>query len=151
MLKKKDKDSAEKLVIQYLKKNKNIFLDYPELLDVLNFPNQIKESSKIIDLNAYRSKKIKNDYDELKKGKSTQNPHHINIRLGLYRQMQDHGLVGPEVGGHDRLATQARRPVDDFLWMLAGKFFVGVFNIDVHEQLLIANHDRWIGLNWPIF
>jgi len=67
MSKKYDKNSAEELVIQYLKKNKNLFLDYPELLNVLNFPSQIKRPSKIIDLNAYRSKKIKNDYDELKK------------------------------------------------------------------------------------
>ena len=64
---KNDKSSAEELVIQYLKKNKNLFLDHPELLDVLNFPNQIKGSGKIIDFNAYRSKKIKNDYDQLKK------------------------------------------------------------------------------------
>ena len=67
MSKKNDKDSAEELVIQYLKKNKNLFLDYPELLDVLNFPNQFERSGKIIDLNAYRSKKIKNDYDQIKK------------------------------------------------------------------------------------
>ena len=45
---KNDKSSAEELVIQYLKKNKNIFLDYPELLNELNFPAQIKESNKII-------------------------------------------------------------------------------------------------------
>ena len=64
---KNDKDSSEELVIQYLKKNKNLFLDYPELLNELNFPAQIKESNKIIDLNAYRSKKVKNDYDQLKK------------------------------------------------------------------------------------
>ena len=64
---KNDKDSAEELVIQYLKKNKNLFLDYPELLSVLNFPAQNKESNKIIDLNAYRSKKVKNDYEQLKK------------------------------------------------------------------------------------
>ena len=51
------RDSAEELVIQYLKKNKNLLLDHPELLEVLNFPNQIKGSGKIIDLNAYRSKK----------------------------------------------------------------------------------------------
>ncbi len=57
MPKKNDKDSAEELVIQYLKKNKNLLLDYPELLDVLSFPNQIERSDKIIDLNAYRSKK----------------------------------------------------------------------------------------------
>ena len=64
---KNDKDSAEELVIQYLKKNKNIFLDYPSLLNALNFPAQIKESNKIIDLNAYRSQKVKNDYEQLKK------------------------------------------------------------------------------------
>ena len=62
MTSKNDKGSAEELVIQYLKKNKNLLLNYPELLDVLNFPNQIKRSGKIIDLNAYRSKKIKSDY-----------------------------------------------------------------------------------------
>ena len=64
---KNDRSSAEELVIQYLKKNKNLFLDHPELLDVLNVPNQNKGSGKIIDLNSYRSKKIKNDYDQLKK------------------------------------------------------------------------------------
>ena len=67
MTSKNDKGSAEELVIQYLKKNKNLFLDHPELLDVLNLPNQNKESGKIIDLSSYRSKKIKNDYDQLKK------------------------------------------------------------------------------------
>ena len=67
MSKKNDRESAEELVIKYLKKNKNIFLNHPELLSILNFPTQIKDSSKIIDLNAYRSKKIKDDYDELKK------------------------------------------------------------------------------------
>ena len=63
---KNDKSSAEELVIQYLKKNKNLFLDHPELLDVLNLPNQAKGSGKIIDLDSYRSKKIKKDYDQLK-------------------------------------------------------------------------------------
>ena len=67
MSKKKDKNSAEEFIIQYLKKNKNIFLDHPELLNVLNFPAQNIESNKIIDLNAYRSKKVRNDYDQLKK------------------------------------------------------------------------------------
>ena len=62
-----NKNSSKEFVVQYLKKNKNLFLDYPELLNLLNFPNQIKESSKIIDLNVYRSKKIKSDYDQLKK------------------------------------------------------------------------------------
>ena len=67
MSKKNDRESAEELVIKYLKKNKNLFLNHPELLSILNFPTQIKDSSKIIDLNAYRSKKIKDDYDKLKK------------------------------------------------------------------------------------
>ena len=66
MPKKNSRDSAEELVIQFLKKNKNLFLDYPELLNELNFPSQIKGSSKIIDLNVYRSNKIKIDYDQLK-------------------------------------------------------------------------------------
>ena len=66
MPKKNSRDSAEELVIQFLKKNKNLFLDYPELLNELNFPSQIKGSSKIIDLNVYRSNKIKTDYDQLK-------------------------------------------------------------------------------------
>ena len=67
MSKKNDRNSAEELVIQYLRKNKNLFLNHPELLNILNFPSQIKGSSKIFDLNAYRSKKIKNDYDQLNK------------------------------------------------------------------------------------
>ena len=67
MSKKNDRNSAEELVIQYLKKNKNLFLNNPELLNILNFPSLIRSSGKIIDLNAYRSKKIKNDYDQLKK------------------------------------------------------------------------------------
>ena len=67
MPKKNDKNSAEEFVIKYLKKNKNLFLDYPDLLNAINFPNHIKRSDKVIDLNAYRSKKVKNDYEQLKK------------------------------------------------------------------------------------
>ena len=63
---KKDRESAEKLVIQYLKKNKNLFLDNPELLNEVNFPAEAKIFNRIIDLNAYRSNKIKNEYDQLK-------------------------------------------------------------------------------------
>ena len=61
------KNSAEELVIQYLKKNKDIFVNHPELVEELNFPNKLNVSNKIFDLNAYRSKKFKNDYDQLKK------------------------------------------------------------------------------------
>ncbi len=67
MSKKNTSDSSKKIVIEFLKKNKKIFLKYPELLENLNFPLQITKSNKIIDLNAYRSIKIKNDYDQLKK------------------------------------------------------------------------------------
>ena len=67
MTKKNDNSSAEELVIQYLQKNKNFFINYPKLLDILNLPTTIKSSNKIIDLNAYRSKKIKEDSDKLKK------------------------------------------------------------------------------------
>jgi uncharacterized protein YigA (DUF484 family) len=67
MTKNNDKDSAEKFVIEYLKKNKNFFLYCPELLNALNFPSKAKSSEKIIDLNAYRTKKISNDYNKLKK------------------------------------------------------------------------------------
>ena len=31
-------DSAEELVVKYLKKNKNFFIKYPELTKELNFP-----------------------------------------------------------------------------------------------------------------
>ena len=67
MSKKNISDSSKKIVVDFLKKNKNIFLKYPELLEELNLASQIKKSNKIIDLNVYRSIKIKNDYDQLKK------------------------------------------------------------------------------------
>ena len=67
MSNKKKQDSAEELVIQYLKKNKDLFVRHPGLLEQLEFPSQLKGTNKIIDLNAYRSKKFKDDYDHLKK------------------------------------------------------------------------------------
>ena len=45
--------SIEELFIQYLKKNKNFFLNNPELLDNLSFPKDIKYSKNIVDLNFY--------------------------------------------------------------------------------------------------
>ena len=63
----KKRASAEELVLQYLIKNKDLFVRHPKLLEQLEFPSQIKETNKIIDLNAYRSKKLKSDYDYLKK------------------------------------------------------------------------------------
>ena len=67
MNKRNERGSAEALVIQYLKKNKDIFIKYPELFDELNLPNQTKSQNKIYDLNAYRSKKFENEYDNVKK------------------------------------------------------------------------------------
>ena len=37
MPKENDKNSAEELVIKYLKKNKNFFIKFPELTKELNF------------------------------------------------------------------------------------------------------------------
>ncbi len=65
-----DKDnekSIKNIVLNYIKKNKNFFLNHPHLLNDLNFPPAVKHTEKVIDLNAYRSKKIQNDYKELKK------------------------------------------------------------------------------------
>ena len=60
-------DSVETNVIKYLKKNKDIFIKYPELLNELNFPTKFSNNNKVFDLNAYRSKKIKKEYDNIKK------------------------------------------------------------------------------------
>jgi len=64
---KKNDDSGSDLefVIQYLKKNKNFLRDHPDILNNLNFSNKINNSEKIIDLNAYRYKKIARQNDEL--------------------------------------------------------------------------------------
>ena len=64
---KNGKDSAEELVIKFLKKNKNFFINYPGIIKELNFPDKTPESEKIIDLSAYRSKKISKDNAQLKK------------------------------------------------------------------------------------
>ncbi len=51
-MKKKDgQDSFEIQIINYLKKNKNFFLNNQFLLNELKFPSKIKNTSKIIDLN----------------------------------------------------------------------------------------------------
>ena len=67
MQKKNDRRSLEKTIIQYLKKNTNILFDNPELINILNFPTDIRKSKKIIDLNAYRTKKLNSDNIKLKK------------------------------------------------------------------------------------
>ena len=49
---------SEKLIINFLKKNKNFFIKNSELVNELNFPNLDNSSDKVIDLEAYRYKKI---------------------------------------------------------------------------------------------
>ncbi len=58
MKKKNKQDSSEKLVINYLKENKNFFIKHPELIKILNFPLKDRGSEKVVDLDAYRYKKI---------------------------------------------------------------------------------------------
>ena len=48
----------EKEIISFLKKNKNFFIKNSELVNELNFPNLDNSSDKVIDLEAYRYKKI---------------------------------------------------------------------------------------------
>ncbi len=48
----------EKEIINFLKKNKNFFIKNSELINELNFPNLDNSSDKVIDLEAYRYKKI---------------------------------------------------------------------------------------------
>ena len=49
---------SEKQIINFLKKNKNFFIKNSELVNELNFPTQDNSSDKVIDLEAYRYKKI---------------------------------------------------------------------------------------------
>tara|TARA_Y100000590_G_C15426780_1_gene903562 strand:- start:1 stop:666 length:666 start_codon:yes stop_codon:yes gene_type:complete len=67
-MKKKDgQDSFEIQIINYLKKNKNFFLNNQFLLNELKFPIKFKTTGKIIDLNEYRALKVKKENEELKK------------------------------------------------------------------------------------
>ena len=58
MLIKSGNDSTENIIINFLKKNKNFFIKNPELINELNFPIKDKSQDKIIDLGAYRYKRI---------------------------------------------------------------------------------------------
>ena len=58
MKRKDENSSAEDLVQNFLKKNKNFFLKHPELLKELQFPLKDESSDKVIDLQVYRYKKI---------------------------------------------------------------------------------------------
>ena len=65
MNKKNDNSSAEELVQNFLKKNKNFFIKHPELLKELQFPLKDEGSEKVIDLQVYRYKKINQENIDL--------------------------------------------------------------------------------------
>ena len=65
-MKKKDEiGSQEELVIKFLKKNKNFFIKYPEIIRGLKIPLKDKGSEKVIDLQVYRYKKINQENIDL--------------------------------------------------------------------------------------
>ena len=55
----------EEYLINYLKKNKNFFVKYPDLAKQLNFPLKDISNDKVIDLEAYRYKKISRENIDL--------------------------------------------------------------------------------------
>ncbi len=65
MNRKDDNSSAEELVQNFLKKNKNFFIKHPELLKELQFPLKDEGSDKVIDLQIYRYKKINQENIDL--------------------------------------------------------------------------------------
>ena len=65
MNKEHDSNSLVEIVINFLKKNKNFFIKYPELTKELNFPLKDNGSDKVIDLDAYRYKKISQENIDL--------------------------------------------------------------------------------------
>ena len=65
MVKKYGNNSSEEIVINFLKKNKNFFIKYPDLATELNFPLKDTGSDKVIDLDAYRYKKISQENIDL--------------------------------------------------------------------------------------
>ena len=65
MKRKDDNSSAEELVQNFLKKNKNFFIKHPELLKELQFPLKHEGSDKVIDLQVYRYKKINQENIDL--------------------------------------------------------------------------------------
>ena len=65
MKRKDDNSSAEELVQNFLKKNKNFFIKHPELLKELQFTLKDEGSDKVIDLQVYRYKKINQENIDL--------------------------------------------------------------------------------------
>ena len=64
---KMNRSSVKEFIIEYLKKNKNFFLDHPDILEKLNYPNVVQNSSKVVDLSTYRLNKIINENNKIKK------------------------------------------------------------------------------------
>ena len=56
---------SEKQIINFLKKNKNFFIKNSDLVNDLNFPLSDSSSDKVVDLDAYRYKKISQQYIDL--------------------------------------------------------------------------------------
>ena len=65
MKKKNDNSSAEELVKDFLKNNKNFFINHPEILKELQFPLKDVGSDKVIDLQVYRYKKVNQENIDL--------------------------------------------------------------------------------------
>jgi uncharacterized protein YigA (DUF484 family) len=65
MTKEIDSISSEEIVIDFLKKNKNFFIKHPELAKELNFSLKDSGYDKIIDLEAFRYKKISQENIDL--------------------------------------------------------------------------------------
>ena len=65
MKRKDNNSSAEELVHNFLKKNKNSFIKHPELLKELQFPLKDEGLEKVIDLQVYRYKKINQENIDL--------------------------------------------------------------------------------------
>ena len=67
----KNKIYTEKTITQeilnYLNKNRDFFVKNPKILDILDFPDKWKIGNKIIDFNAFHSKKLKVDNKRLRK------------------------------------------------------------------------------------
>ena len=65
MKKKDENESQEELVKKFLKKNKNFFIKYPEIIGDLQIPLKDKGSDKVIDLQVYKYKKINQENIDL--------------------------------------------------------------------------------------
>ena len=113
MSKKNDKNSLEELVIDYLKKNKNFFIKYPELLKELQFPLKDEGSDKVIDLQIYRYKKINQE------------------NIDLQNQMTQILLAGKS-----HIQSQ-RRILKSSLKILNSKSLVKVFNVILSDFKLL--------------